>query len=126
MGESKRGNPNNWHSLTVGSGWHYAPERGQYYWASFLPFQPDLNYRNPEVKQTMLDTVRFWLDKGVDGYRLDIFNAIYKDAQFRDNPFVFKLLPSEEDPSGFFQAGQIQLESPRKFRVRPRIQAGLR
>jgi oligo-1,6-glucosidase/alpha-glucosidase len=110
-----RNQPNNWNSLTLGSGWHYAPERGQYYWASFLPFQPDLNYRNPEVKQTMLDTVRFWLDEGVDGYRLDIFNAIYKDAQFRDNPFGFKLLPSEEDPSGFFQQVKYNLNLPESF-----------
>lgn len=110
-----RDQPNNWHTLTVGSGWHYVPERGQYYWASFLPFQPDLNYRNSEVKGAMLDTVRFWLDKGVDGYRLDIFNAIYKDAQFRDNPFGFKLLPSEEDPSGFFQQVKYNLNLPESF-----------
>jgi glycosidase len=56
-----RDKPNNWTSAPGGSGWHYAGERGQYFWASFLPFQPDLNYRNPEVKQAMLDVVRFWL-----------------------------------------------------------------
>ena len=50
--------------MTGGSGWHYAEERGQYFWASFLPFQPDLNYHNPEVKQAMLDIVRFWLEPG--------------------------------------------------------------
>ena len=82
-----RDKPNNWKSMTGGSGWHYAKERGQYYWSSFLPMQPDLNYRNPEVKKTMFDIVRFWLGKGVDGFRLDIFNVIYKDAEFRDNPF---------------------------------------
>jgi alpha-glucosidase len=47
---------------------------------SFLPFQPDLNWRNPEVKEAMFDSVRFWLDKGVDGFRLDIFGQIMKDA----------------------------------------------
>ena len=62
--------PNNWQSMTGGSGWHYAPERNQYFWSSFLPFQPDLNYRNPEVKRAMLEIVRFWLGKGVDGFRL--------------------------------------------------------
>jgi oligo-1,6-glucosidase/alpha-glucosidase len=107
--------PNNWHTLTLGSGWHYSKERGQYYWASFLPFQPDLNYRNPQVKRAMFDTVRFWLERGVDGFRLDIFNAIYKDAEFRDNPFIFKLIPSEEDPSGFFQQIKYNLNLPESF-----------
>ena len=101
--------------MTGGSGWHYAEERGQYYWSSFLPFQPDLNYRNPEVKQAMLDIVRFWLGKGVDGFRLDIFNVIYKDAEFRDNPFIFKLVPNEDDPSGFFQECKIHVEPARKL-----------
>jgi alpha-glucosidase len=107
--------PNNWMSVTGGTGWHYAKERGQYFWSSFLPFQPDLNYRNPEVKQTMLDTVCFWLGKGVDGFRLDIFNYIYKDAEFRDNPFSFKLIPSEEDYSGFFQEAKYTVNLPESF-----------
>ncbi len=107
--------PNNWQSITGGNGWHYSPERKQYFWSSFLPFQPDLNYRNPEVKKTMFDTVRFWLHKGVDGFRLDIFNVIYKDAEFRDNPFSFKLIPTEDDPSGFFQEAKYNLNQPESF-----------
>jgi alpha-glucosidase len=107
--------PNNWQSMTGGSGWHYAKERDQYYWASFLPFQPDLNYRNPEVKKTMLDIVRFWLGKGVDGFRLDIFNVIYKDAEFRNNPFTFELIPTETNPSGFFQKAKYTLNQPESF-----------
>lgn len=83
-----RDKPNNWSSLIGGTGWHYSETRKQYYWASFLPFQPDLNYRNPEVKKAMFDVVRFWLDRGVDGYRLDIFNSIYKDEKFRSNSAV--------------------------------------
>ena len=110
-----RDKPNNWLSLTGGSGWHYAQERDQYYWASFLPVQPDLNYRNPEVKKTMFDTVRFWLGKGVDGFRLDMFNAIYKDAGLRNNPFSFKLIPSESDPSGFFQEARYIVNLPEDF-----------
>ena len=110
-----RDRPNNWYSLTGGSGWHYAAEREQYYWASFLSFQPDLNYRNPEVKRTMLDIVRFWLGRGVDGFRLDIFNAIYKDAEFRENPFTLKLIPTEDDPSGFFQKVKYTLNLPENF-----------
>ncbi|MBI5953470.1 MAG: alpha-glucosidase [Chloroflexi bacterium] len=107
--------PNNWNSMTGGSGWHYAPERGQYFWSSFLPFQPDLNYRNPEVKKAMFEAVRFWLGKGVDGFRLDIFNVIYKDAEFHDNPFSFKLAPTEDDPSGFFQEAKYTLNQPESF-----------
>lgn len=95
--------PNNWKSSTGGRGWHYSSIRKEWYYASFLPFQPDLNYRNPEVKKKMFDQVRFWLDKGVDGFRLDIFNMIMKDNQFLDNPFSFKPFPSEEDSDGFFQ-----------------------
>ncbi|MBI5353722.1 MAG: alpha-glucosidase [Chloroflexi bacterium] len=110
-----RDKPNNWKSMTGGSGWHYAKERGQYYWSSFLPFQPDLNYRNPEVKKSMFDIVRFWLGKGVDGFRLDIFNVIYKDAAFRDNPFSPKLIPTEEDASGFFQEAEYTMNQPESF-----------
>ncbi len=107
-----RDKPNNWKSMTGGSGWHYNKERDQYFWASFLPFQPDLNYRNPEVKEKMFEVVRFWLNKGVDGYRLDIFNVIYKDAQFRDNPFRMKAAPSGDDPSGFFQEPKYTMNQP--------------
>ena len=110
-----RDKPNNWNSVTGGSGWHFAAERGQYYWASFLSFQPDLNYRNPEVKETMLDIVRFWLGKGVDGFRLDILNVIYKDAEFRDNPISFKLAQTEFDYSGFFQEAKYNLNRPESF-----------
>jgi alpha-glucosidase len=110
-----RDQPNNWKSVTGGSGWHYAEERGQYFWASFLPFQPDLNYRNPEVKQAMLDIVRFWLSRSVDGFRLDIFNYIYKDNEFRDNPLSLKLLPTEDDSSSFFQQAKYTVNQPESF-----------
>lgn len=95
--------PNNWHSMIGGSGWHYDERTDQWYWAQFLPCQPDLNYHNPEVEQKMLEIMRFWLRKGVDGFRLDIINAIFEDPKFRNNPFTWKLLPSTEDPRAFFQ-----------------------
>ncbi|MEP7125228.1 MAG: alpha-glucosidase [Byssovorax sp.] len=104
--------PNNWRSMLGGSGWHYDEASGEWYWASFLPFQPDLNYRNPEVKTAMLDVVRHWLAAGVDGLRLDIFNAIYKDASFADNPFSFRPFPSEGNPDGFFQRNVHTLDHP--------------
>jgi len=110
-----RDRPNNWQSLTGGSGWHYAKERRQYYWSSFLPFQPDLNYRNPAAKKAMLDIVRFWLAKGADGFRLDIFNVIYKGGEFLNNPFLFKLIPTEDDPSGFFQEARYTVNQPESF-----------
>ena len=110
-----RDKPNNWQSMTGGNGWHYSEERKQYFWSSFLPFQPDLNYRNPKVKKAMFDIVRFWLGKNVDGFRLDIFNVIYKDADFRNNPFSFKLMPTEDDPSGFFQEAKYTLNQPESF-----------
>lgn len=95
--------PNNWRSMLGGSGWHYDERTDQWYWASFLPFQPDLNYRNPKVKRALLDVVRHWLREGADGLRLDIFNAIYKDASFADNPRSLRAIPSEDNPGGFFQ-----------------------
>ncbi|MFT3764999.1 MAG: alpha-glucosidase [Minicystis sp.] len=104
--------PNNWRSMLGGSGWHYDEATEQWYWASFLPFQPDLNYRNPEVKRAMLDVVRHWFAEGVDGFRLDIFNAIYKDASFADNPFSLRPLPSEDNPHGFFQRHVHTIDHP--------------
>jgi oligo-1,6-glucosidase/alpha-glucosidase len=110
-----RDKPNNWKSMTGGSGWHFAPERGQYYWASFLPFQPDLNYRNPEVKKTIFDIVRFWLARGVDGFRLDIFNVIFKDAEFRDNPRSFQVGPAYDSLASFFQERKYSGNQPENF-----------
>lgn len=112
-----RDKPNNWQSMTGGSGWHYAKERGQYFWASFLPFQPDLNWHNPEVKKAMFDITRFWLGKGVDGFRLDIFNTIYKDADFRNNPFTFKFTPTPNDPSGYFQKMKYSQDQPESMEL---------
>lgn len=112
-----RDKPNNWQSMTGGSGWHYAKERGQYFWSSFLPFQPDLNWRNPEVKQVMFNMIRFWLGKGVDGFRLDIFNTIYKDAEYRNNPFTFKLTPTPNDPSGYFQKMKYSQDQPESMEL---------
>lgn len=86
-GKHGRRPPNNWKSaMEFTSAWQYSPIRKQWYMCSFLPFQPDLNWRNPEVKQAMFDTVRFWLDKGVDGFRLDIFGSIMKDPGLTNNP----------------------------------------
>ena len=78
--------PNNWLSIFGGSAWQWEPRRGQYYLHNFLASQPDLNFHNPEVRRAALDNVRFWLDRGVDGLRLDAINFCFHDAQLRDNP----------------------------------------
>ncbi|MHA1745823.1 MAG: alpha-glucosidase [Promethearchaeota archaeon] len=104
--------PNNWQSRITGSGWHYDPTTDQWYWAQFLPFQPDLNYRNPEVKQTMFDVVRFWLRKGVDGFRLDIFDAVFEDPSFANNPRSWRLMPSAESTDALFQSPKMTVNHP--------------
>jgi alpha-glucosidase len=113
-GRGARGDrpPNNWRSMLGNNGWHRDQATGQWYWASFLPFQPDLNYRNPDVKEAMLDVVRHWLRQGVDGLRLDIFNAIFKDASFANNPFAWRPIPSAENPHGFFQRNVHTIDHP--------------
>ncbi len=78
--------PNNWRSNFSGPAWTYDAITGQFYYHSFLPQQPDLNWRNPEVRAAMYDAMRFWLDRGVDGFRMDVLWLLIKDDQFRDNP----------------------------------------
>ncbi len=78
--------PNNWLSVFGGSAWEWDEPTQQYYYHAFLKEQPDLNWRNPEVQKAMLDVMRFWLDKGVDGFRIDVMWHMIKDKQLRDNP----------------------------------------
>ena len=78
--------PNNWLSVFGGSGWEWDDKTRQYYYHAFLKEQPDLNWRNPELRQAMFDAMRFWLDKGVDGFRVDVMWHMIKDDQLRDNP----------------------------------------
>ncbi len=78
--------PNNWMSNFGGSSWEWDAGRQQYYLHNFLISQPDLNFHNADVQDAMLDVVRFWLDRGVDGFRLDTVNFYFHDAELRDNP----------------------------------------
>ncbi len=78
--------PNNWLSVFGGSAWEWDEQTKQYYYHAFLKEQPDLNWRNPEVQKAMMDVMRFWLDKGVDGFRVDVMWHMIKDEQFRNNP----------------------------------------
>jgi alpha-glucosidase len=96
--------PNNWLSVFGGPAWEWDGQREQYYMHSFLASQPDLNFHNVEVQDAVLDAVRFWLDRGVDGFRLDVCNHYFHDALLRDNP---PLLPEgstaqrSKNPYGF-------------------------
>ncbi len=80
------GPPNNWISNFGGSAWEFDPETGQYYYHAFLKEQPDLNWRNPAVREAMHDVLRFWMRRGVDGFRVDVLWHLMKDERFRDNP----------------------------------------
>ncbi|AMC99579.1 alpha-glucosidase family protein [Halomonas chromatireducens] len=80
--------PNNWLSIFGGPAWTFDPRRRQYYLHNFLSSQPDLNFHHPEVRQAQLDNMRFWLELGVDGFRLDTVNFYFHDAELRDNPPV--------------------------------------
>jgi alpha-glucosidase len=88
--------PNNWISVFGGSVWEWDGLTKQYYLHTFLNKQPDLNWRHPDVQQAMLSTLRFWLDRGVDGFRIDAMDLMLKDEQFRDNP----LNPDFSDDEG--------------------------
>lgn len=78
--------PTNWLAAFGGSGWEMDETTGQYYYHSFLKEQPDLNWWNPELREAVYDCMRFWLDRGVDGFRLDVVHFYGKDMQFRNNP----------------------------------------
>jgi alpha-glucosidase len=78
--------PNAWVTMFGASPWTRDPVTGQYYLHSFLPEQPDLNWRNPDVRAAMFDVARFWLDRGVDGFRIDVAPMVMKDPELRDPP----------------------------------------
>ena len=89
--------PNNWLSVFGGSAWEWNSRRQKYYLHNFLASQPDLNFHNPEVQQALLDDVRFWLDQGVDGLRLDTANFYFHDPLLRPNPA--RGWPVDSDPA---------------------------
>jgi alpha-glucosidase len=80
------GPPNNWLATFGGGAWEWDEGTGQYYYHAYLKEQPDLNWRNPEVREAMYDVLRFWLKRGVDGFRVDALRQLVKDEKFRDNP----------------------------------------
>lgn len=86
--------PNNWLSFFGGSSWTYDVRRGQYYLNNFLPEQPDLNLWNPEVQEALIDATRFWLDRGIDGLRLDAIMCYFHGKDLKDNPVNENPAPS--------------------------------
>jgi len=80
------GPPNNWRANFGGAAWAWDENTEQYYYHAFLKEQPDLNWRNPQVQHAMLEVLRFWLQRGVDGFRVDVMHHLLKDTDFRDNP----------------------------------------
>ncbi len=93
------GPPNNWLAHFGGSAWEWDEASGQYYYHAYLKQQPDLNWRNPAVRAAMKDVLRFWMRRGVDGFRIDVLWHLIKDAAFRDNP-----------PNPDFHPGQAGIE----------------
>jgi alpha-glucosidase len=89
--------PNNWLSIFGGSAWQWDTRRRQYYLHNFLTSQPDLNFHNPQVQDAVLASVKFWLEFGVDGYRLDVVNFYFHDRQLRSNPG--RGMPDGSDPA---------------------------
>ncbi|HEY1807782.1 MAG TPA: alpha-glucosidase [Acidobacteriaceae bacterium] len=88
MVNGKREPPNNWLSVFGGSAWQWDEARQQYYYHRFYVQQPDLNWNNPQVRKAMYDVVRFWIDKGVVGFRLDAITSLFEDPQFRDEEYI--------------------------------------
>lgn len=108
--------PNNWSSIFGGSAWHYDDETGQYYLALFLSSQPDLNWANEEMRRAAYDDMRFWLDRGVDGFRIDSMNLMSKHA---DLPNAEIVRPNDEFQSGekWFASGPRMHEYIREMRA---------
>ena len=102
-GRASDGLPNNWMSNFGGSAWTWDELSGQYYYHAFLKEQPDLNWRNPEVRAAMYSVMRFWLDLGVDGFRLDVLWHLMKHADFPNNPPNPAFSPGQPDINRFLQ-----------------------
>lgn len=109
------GLPNNWLSAFGGPAWTFDEITGQYYMHTFLSEQPDLNWRNPEVREAMLDVLRFWMGKGVDGFRADAVLGLLKDSKLRDDPPNPNYRPGISDPADEYlrvhSSGQRELNA---------------
>jgi alpha-glucosidase len=109
------GAPNNWLSAFGGSAWEWDAATGQYYLHTYVTEQPDLNWANPAVVAAMLDVLRFWFDRGVDGFRIDALRQVGKDPQFRDNPPNPDWTPDERPYNSLLPV--YSADQPRTFEV---------
>lgn len=116
--------PNNWPSVFGGPAWEWNGGRRQYYLHNFLISQPDLNFHNPEVQDAMLAAMRFWLDRGVDGFRFDTVNYYFHDNKLRNNPPApsEKETPLEADPYGM-QLHKFSKNRPENIDFLKRVRA---
>jgi alpha-glucosidase len=110
--------PNNWLSVFGGSAWEWDDATGQYYMHSFLREQPDLNWRNPALKEAMFDVARFWMERGVDGFRIDCAHHVIKDDELRDNPPNPKPADTAYKPLGEYDS-QLHLYDRERPDVHP-------
>ncbi|MDI6873914.1 alpha-amylase family glycosyl hydrolase [Candidatus Solincola sp.] len=108
--------PNRWRAVVEGSAWEWDERTGQYYYHAFLSQQPDLNWRNPEVKEEMFRVCRYWLDRGVDGFRLDLINFLFEDELLRDNPRKLGLRPYDWQVHLYDRSRPESLEVVRELR----------
>jgi alpha-glucosidase len=113
--------PNNWQAMFGGSSWTWDSHRRQYYLHCFLPEQPSLNIRNTHVQDALLDVMRFWLARGVDGFRLDVVNFYVHDAQLRDNPPLGRTKPAARPHQ--FQRHLYDRTQPEAFEFIGRMRA---
>ena len=105
--------PNNWPSVFGGTAWEWEPRRRQYYLHNFLKQQPDLNFHNPAVQDAILETMRFWLERGVDGFRLDTVNYYTHDPLLRPNP------PRKPDWGGVYPVNPYDMQDHVHSKTRP-------
>ncbi len=107
--------PNNWSSAFGPKAWTYDEKTKQYYYHFFYKEQPDLNWANPEVQKAMFDAVRFWLKRGVDGYRVDAMDTLFEDESLRDNPLKNKL--REGSKTEYEQEYKYTVRQPRNHEI---------
>ena len=112
--------PNNWGSFFGGPAWTLDPATGQYYLHQFVKEQPELNWRSPEVRKAMLDVLRFWMERGVDGFRMDVVGLLIKDAELRDNPLNPNARPNL--PENDLHGRQLQIYTEDQDEVHDIIQ----
>lgn len=115
------GPPNNWTSRFGGSAWQFDEPTGQYYLHMYAVKQPDLNWRNPKVRQAMHDVLRFWLERGVDGFRIDALEVLLKDEHLRDNPMNPEWKPG--DPPDTRQLGRYTEDQPGMHEIMQEMRA---